>query len=94
MNSYQEDENYASEDDEDYDMARRMVSGWGAHKWKAMKIHPDADPEDENNWRIFARYQLENRESSYYESDGESEDDEDEEDAEDSENPEDEEDDG
>jgi len=49
-------------------MARQMAYGWGP-QWKAIKTQPDADPEDEKNWRIFLRADLEGPESSYYESD-------------------------
>ena len=49
-------------------MARQIAYGWGP-QWKAIKTQPDADPEDEKNWRIFLRADLEGRESSYYESD-------------------------
>ncbi len=67
MNSYQDDPNYCSSDDEDNHMARQMASGWGP-QWKAVKIDPDADPENEKNWLIIAR---DSRESSVFESDDE-----------------------
>jgi len=43
----------------------------GYREWKAIKIHPDADPDFNSNWRIVPREELEASESSYYESDGE-----------------------